>query len=93
MTHDIKKNKYDVEIIEDDPEGIRHNVKVRTFLNGEEYVKQFNFTHDQTPGGELDSWKKHIRHWVDKLEESNEHVAVSDKEGGNKFNVDKSSSV
>jgi len=89
MAHDIKNNRYDVKIVEEEILDTKHVIKVRTFVNGEEYVKQFNFTHDQTPGGSKESWKKHIRHWIDKLERKEEKCKTCEKEETDKFNVGK----
>ena len=91
--HDIVENKYDIEILEEELLDSKHVIKVKTVVDGEEYVKQFNFTHDQTPGGSLNSWKKFVRRWIDKICEENEACEVCDREGKTRFNVDKESSV
>jgi hypothetical protein len=56
-----------VEIKEEEVRNDKHIMVVETVVDGEKHEKQFNFTHDQTPGGELESWKKHIKKWIDKL--------------------------
>jgi len=76
--HDIEKNKYDVEIVDEEVKPEFHLVKVKTVVDGEEHVKQFNFSHDQTPGGQLESWKKHIRQWIDRLEKNTDKKSLKD---------------
>lgn len=62
---DIINNKYDVDIIDEEIKPNKHRVQIHTFVNGEEYTKWFSFSHDQI---ERDSWTKHIKLWIDKIE-------------------------
>lgn len=88
MTHDIKSNKYDIEVIDEKLLDNKHIIKVRTYINGDKKIKQFNFSHAQTPGGKLESWKKHIKQWIERLEKENEVSKLTENKDKGKFNVD-----
>ena len=81
MSHDIENNLYDIEIVNEEIFDNKHAMRVKTIVDGEEYAKNFSFTHDQTPGGSLNSWKKHIKRWIDNLKKNDDRNKITEEKG------------